>query len=406
MRAVTYQGKHKVEVTEEPIPKLEDSSDAIIRVTSTAICGSDLHLYDRALVGMKRGDILGHEFMGVVVERGDDVTHVEEEQRVVVPFVIACGECFYCSRGEYSLCDTTNPNAGLVEKLYGQSPAGLFGYTHLFGGFAGGQAEYVRVPHADVGLFAVPEDLVDDDVLFLTDILPTGWMAAENCGIAEGDVVLVAGAGPVGQLAAECALVMGAREVAIVDRVPSRLERAAELPGIVPLEEGSADLERELARLTRGRGPDAAIDAVGLEAHGGGVPGVYDRVKQRFRLQTDRTTALRTAMKAVRKGGRVSVPGVYGGVADKFPIGLLFGKGLTMTGGQTHVHRYIPQLLELIREGQINPARIIEAHMPLEDAPEAYRRFHAQELLKVVLQPQPSAPPRPRTRAGQEEAQP
>ncbi len=387
MRAVTYQGKFSVEVSDVERPRIESTTDAIVKVTSTAICGSDLHLYNRALVGMKKGDILGHEFMGVVTEVGADVTHVKVGDRVVVPFVIACGDCFFCQRHEYSLCDRTNPAAKVVERVYGHSPAGLFGYTHLFGGYPGGQAEYVRVPHADVGLFAIPDDVSDDAALFLTDILPTGWMAAENCHIQEGDVVAVSGAGPVGQFAAESALLQGAAKVIVIDSLQDRLDKAAELLGVVPLNYKRTKVARELDTLTTGRGPDAVIDAVGLEAHGGGLLGKYDRLKYMLRLHTDRPSALRVLLKAVRKGGRVSIPGVYAGVADKFPVGLIFGKGLTVTGGQTHVHAYIPLLLDLIREGKLHPERIIEAHMPLAEAPEAYRRFKNRELLKVVLQP-------------------
>ncbi len=387
MKAVVYHGKHDVRVDEVDKPRLHAPTDAIIKVTSTAICGSDLHLYDRAILGMKKGDILGHEFMGVVEDVGQDVTHVSVGDRVIVPFVIACGACWYCDQGEFSLCDNSNPNAKAVEKVYGHSPAGLFGYTHLFGGFAGGQAEYVRVPYANVGLFAIPDSMDDDHALFLTDILPTGWMAAENCQIEKGDTVLIAGAGPVGQLAAASALVQGASTVAVFDREPSRLAKVAELPGVVPIEHTGRKVQAEIKRLTAGRGADAVIDAVGMEAHGGGPVGAYDRVKQRLRMQTDRATALRTLIKAARKGGRVSIPGVYGGVADKFPIGAVFGKGLKMTGGQTHVHRYVPELIDMIADGALDPSRIISAHMPLDDAPQAYELFKDKKELKVILRP-------------------
>lgn len=387
MKAVVYHGKHDVRVEEVEKPHLQAPTDAIIKVTSTAICGSDLHLYDRAIPGMLEGDIVGHEFMGVVEDVGDGVTHVSVGDRVIVPFVIACGTCWYCEQGMQSLCDTTNPNAKILEKTYGQSGAGLFGYTHLFGGYAGGQAEFVRVPHADVGLFAIPDSMDDDHALFLTDILPTGWMAAANCEITAGDTVLIAGAGPVGQLAAASALVQGAGTVIIFDREASRLEKVAELPGVRTVEHTGRKVQDAVRGITGGRGADAVIDAVGMEAHGGGAVGAYDRVKQRLRMQTDRTTALRTLIKAARKGGRVSIPGVYGGVADKFPIGAVFGKGLTMTGGQTHVHRYVPELIDLIADGVLDPSRIISAHMPLDEAPEAYELFKDKKELKVVLRP-------------------
>lgn len=387
MKAVVYHGKHDLRVEEVPKPRLKSPTDAIIKVTSSAICGSDLHLYGRAIVGMRKGDIMGHEFMGVVEDLGADVDHVSVGDRVIVPFVIACGQCWFCEQDLQSLCDRSNPNAKAVEKLYGQSPAGLFGYTHLFGGFAGGQAEYVRVPHADAGLFAIPDSMTDDQALFLTDILPTGWMAAENCHIEEGDTVLIAGAGPVGQLAAASAVVQGAGTVAVFDRELARLDKASELPGVVPIDATGRNVHKTVSRLTGGRGADSVIDSVGMEAHGGGPVGMYDRVKQRMRLQTDRTTALRTLLKSVRKGGRVSIPGVYAGVADKFPIGAVFGKGLTVTGGQTHVHRYVPELMDMISENVIDPTRIISAHMPLEAAPQAYEAFKAKQELKVVLNP-------------------
>lgn len=387
MKAVTYHGKHDVRVDEVPRPQLESTTDAIIKVTSTAICGSDLHLYDRVIPGMREGDILGHEFMGVVEELGSEVTHVAVGDRVVVPFVIACGQCEFCVSGQYSLCDRTNPAGKILEPAYGHAPAGLFGYTQFFGGYPGGQAEYVRVPHANVGLFAVPDTMTDDDALFLTDILPTGWMAAKNCDIHDGDIVAIAGAGPVGQLAAESALLMGAKTVIVVDREQERLDAVAQLDGVVTLNARRDHVQRELRTLTSGRGPDAVIDAVGMEAGGGGALGLLDRVKQRMRIQTGRPTALRSLIKAVRKGGRVSIPGVYGGIVDSFPLGVVFGKGLTLTGGQTHVHAFIPELMEHIQEGRLNPARIAAVHLPLDQAPEAYRRFKAKEVLKVVLNP-------------------
>lgn len=389
MRAVTYHGKHDVRVDEVDEPVIFAPTDAIIRVTTAAICGSDLHLYDRALLGMKTGDILGHEFVGVVEQLGSDVTHVAVGDRVVVPFVIACGHCYFCRRGLVALCDNTNPDAGLIEPLYGHSPAGLFGYTHFFGGYPGGQAEYVRVPHADFGLFPLPDELPDELAVLLADILPTGYAAAERCDIQPGDVVAVAGAGPVGQLAALCAKQLGAREVVVIDRFEDRLELARSGAGVTAVNYREQSPERVLRELTDGRGPDAVIDAAGMESHGGGILGVYDRVKQRMRLQTDRVTALRQLMRSVRKGGRVSIPGVYAAVADKFPIGVMFGKGLTMAGGQTNVHPLVGPLMDKLTTGVLDPAFVVTKTVPLDEARDAYRRFLHKEpgYVKVLLKP-------------------
>jgi len=389
MRAVAFHGKHDVRVDDVDEPVMFAPTDAIVRVTTAAICGSDLHLYDRALPGMKTGDILGHEFVGVVEQLGSEVTHVSVGDRVVVPFVIACGHCYFCRRGLVALCDNTNPDAALIEPLYGHSPAGLFGYTHLFGGYPGGQAEYVRVPHADFGLFPLPDEVPDELAVLLADILPTGWAAAERCDIGPDDVVAIAGAGPVGQLAALSARSLGAREVVVIDRFEDRLELARGGAGVVAVNYRKQSPDRVLRELTEGRGPDVVIDAAGMEAHGGGILGVYDRVKQRMRLQTDRVTALRQLMRSVRKGGRVSIPGVYAAVADKFPIGTLFAKGLTMTGGQTNVHPLVEPLTRKLLDGSLDPSFVVTKTVSLDEAPDAYRRFLLKEpgYVKVLLKP-------------------
>ena len=390
MRAVCWQGKHKVSVEHVPDPAILNPRDAIIRVTSTAICGSDLHLYDGFIPAMAAGDILGHEFMGEVVEIGSGVTTLRVGDRVVVPFAIACGQCGLCRRGAWSLCDNSNPNAWMLEKLYGSSGAGLFGYSHLYGGYAGGQAEYVRVPFADVGPLRVPDELDDDQVLFLSDILPTGFMAAENCDIQRGDTVAVWGCGPVGLFAIRSAYLLGAERVIAIDRIPERLDLARELGPVETIDFETDDVFDRIQELTGGRGPDACIDAVGLEAHGTGSFGArYDDIKTRMRLATDRLEVLRQAIQACGKGGIVSIPGVYGGFLDNVPMGAAFAKGLTFRMGQTHVHKYMPRLLTIIEEGGIDPSVVISHHVPLDEAPEAYRMFRNKEdgCTKVVLQP-------------------
>jgi threonine dehydrogenase-like Zn-dependent dehydrogenase len=387
MKAVCWHGKRDVRVERVPDPTIINRRDAIIQVTSTAICGSDLHLYDGVIPTMASGDILGHEFMGEVVETGPGVTNLAVGDRVVVPFTIACGGCHPCEQGLWSLCDNSNPNAWMAEKMYGYSASGLFGYSHMYGGYAGGQAEYVRVPFADVGPFKLPHSLTDEQVLFLSDILPTGFMAAENCDIKPGDVVAVWGAGPVGLLAMKSAFVLGAERVIAIDRLPDRLQRARELHA------DTINFEREdvldaLKTMTGGRGPDACIDAVGLEAHGTGSLGArYDAVKMSLRIATDRLQALRQAILACGKGGTVSIPGVYGGFLDKVPMGAAFAKGLTLKMGQTHVHRYLPKLLDLIERGRIDPSFVISHELPLDSAPAAYRMFvdKADRCEKVVL---------------------
>jgi threonine dehydrogenase-like Zn-dependent dehydrogenase len=373
-----------------PDPKIINPHDAIVRVTTTAICGSDLHFYDGYIPGMHPGDVVGHEFMGEVVEVGPEVRNLHAGDRVVVPFAIACGACFFCTRQLWSLCDNSNPGAKLLEKLYGASGSGLFGYSHLYGGYAGGQAEYVRVPFAHVGAFKVPDRLSDEQVLFLSDIYPTGYMAAENCNIQPGDTVAVWGAGPVGQFAVRSALLLGAARVIAIDHYPARLEMARQANGRVEtIDFDEDDVLERLADMTSGMGPDSCIDAVGLEAHGTDVAAVYDRVKAGLFLATDRPNALRQAVQACRKGGTVSVPGVYGGLLDKFPFGAAFAKGLTLRMGQTHVHRYMPPLLETIQRGAIDPTFVITHRFPLDLAPAAYRLFSDDKdrCIKVVLKP-------------------
>ena len=390
MKAVCWQGKHKVGIERVPDPEILNPRDAIVRVTSTAICGSDLHLYDGFIPSMARGDILGHEFMGEVVEVGSGVTSLDIGDRVVVPFAIACGQCGMCRRGAWSLCDNSNPNAWMLEKLYGASGAGLFGYSHLYGGYAGGQAEYVRVPFADIGPLKVPDELDDDQVLFLGDILPTGFMAAENCDIQRGDTVAVWGCGPVGLFAIRSAALLGAERVIAIDRLPERLDLARELGPVDTLNFETDDILDRLREMTGGRGPDACIDAVGLEAHGAGSLGArYDDLKTRMHLATDRLEVLRQAIQACGKGGVVSIPGVYGGFLDNVPMGAAFAKGLTLRMGQTHVHKYMPRLLTIIEEGGIDPSFVISHHVSLDDAPEAYRMFRDKTdgCTKVVMRP-------------------
>ncbi|WP_025745721.1 zinc-dependent alcohol dehydrogenase [Kallotenue papyrolyticum] len=390
MKAVCWHGIGEVRVESVPDPQILNPRDAIIKVTSTAICGSDLHLYNGYIPAVERGDILGHEFMGEVVEVGSQVRNLQVGDRVVVPFPIACGNCFFCRRELWSLCDNSNPNAWMAEQLWGYSPAGIFGYSHLVGGYAGGQAEYVRVPFADVGPYKVPEGLSDEQVLFLTDILPTGYMAAENCNIQPGDTVAVWGCGPVGQFAIKSAYLLGAERVIAIDRVPERLRLAREQGGAEVLNYTEVDVGDALKELTGGRGPDAAIDAVGMEAHNVGIDYIYDRVKQALMLETDRPTALRQAILYCRKGGTVSVAGVYGGFLDKIPFGAIMNKGLTITSGQTHVHRYLRPLMEQIERGAIDPSFIITHRLPLDEAPRAYELFKKKQdgCIKVVLKPE------------------
>ncbi|HEX6979781.1 MAG TPA: zinc-dependent alcohol dehydrogenase [Alphaproteobacteria bacterium] len=391
MKALCWHGKGDVRVDTVPDPGIEDPGDVIVKVSSTAICGSDLHLYDGYIPGMAEGDILGHEFMGEVVEVGADVQRLRKGDRVVVPFPIACGECFFCQRELYSCCDATNPNAEMAAKVYGYATAGIFGYSHLTGGYAGGQAEYVRVPHADVGPLKVPEGMADEQVLFLSDILPTGWMAALNCDIQPGDTVAVWGCGPVGQFAIASARLLGAERIVAIDRVPERLALARSWAGATDaIHFVDEEVYDRLQTMTEGRGPDACIDAVGMEAHGWGeFDAALDRAKAFFYLATDRAAALRQILMCCRKGGNVSVAGVYGGAIDKFPFGAVMQKGLTIRSGQTHVQRYMRPLLERIRQGEIDPAFIVTHRAALDDGPAAYRTFRdkANGCIKVVMTP-------------------
>src|ERR1019366_89497 len=378
MKAVCWYGKKDVRVENVPEPKLITKRDAIIKTTLTAICGSDLHLYHGVIPTMKEGDILGHEFMGEVVEVGTEVPNLKKGDRVVVPFCIACGNCFFCRNQMTSLCDNSNPNAAMADKLYGSSGAGLFGYSHLYGGYAGGQAQYVRVPFADVGPMKVPESLSDEQALFLTDIFPTGYMAAENCNIRQGDIVAVWGCGPVGQFAIRSAFLLGAERVIAIDNVEPRLALAKK-GGAEVLNYDDGDIDERLRTMNAGRGPDSCIDAVGLEAHGTSIDAIYDYAKMAVKLETDRTHALRQAIYACRKGGTVSVPGVYGGFVDKFPLGIAFSKGLTFKMGQTNVHRYLKPLMERVEKGEIDPSFVITHRLGLDDGADGYSTFDAQD---------------------------
>jgi threonine dehydrogenase-like Zn-dependent dehydrogenase len=389
MRANCWNGVTDVRIEEVPDPRILNPRDVIIRVTSTAICGSDVHLYDGYIPTMMKGDILGHEFMGEVVEVGRGVGNLKVGDRVVNPFPIACGACFFCQSKEFSLCENSNPNAWMAEKLWGHSPAGLFGYSHMLGGYAGGQAEFARIPYADVGPIKVPDHLSDEQVLFLSDIFPTGYMGAENCSIKPGDTIAVWGCGPVGLFAIASAYILGAERVIAIDRFAERLRKAHEKCNAVTLNYDEVDVQEALRELTGGRGPDACIDAVGMEAHGHGVFATYDRVKKAMMMATDRPTALREAILACRNGGIVSIPGVYGGFLDKLPFGAVVNKALTIKTGQTHVQRYLKPLLDLIEQGRIDPSFVISHTMPLDKAPEAYAMFRDKqdECIKVVLKP-------------------
>jgi threonine dehydrogenase-like Zn-dependent dehydrogenase len=390
MKALCWFGKTDVRVENVPDPKILNPRDAIIKITSTAICGSDLHLYDGYIPTMQKGDILGHEPMGEVVEVGSENKKLKVGDRVVVPFTISCGNCFFCRKELWSLCDNSNPKAWIAEKLYGFSPAGLFGYSHMTGGYAGGQAEYLRVPFADVGPLKIPEGIADEQVLFLSDIFPTGYMAAENCDIQPGDTIAVWGCGPVGQFAIKSAYLLGAERVIAIDRVPERL-RMAEIEGRAEtLDFDDEDIFDKLKEMTGGRGPDACIDAVGMEAHGtGSLDAMYDRAKAAMFLATDRPHALRQAIHSCRKGGTVSIPGVYGGFLDKIPFGAAFNKGLTIKMGQTHMQRYMRPLLERIQKGEIDASFVITHRMKLDDAPEGYKMFRDKQdnCIKIVLKP-------------------
>ena len=389
MKAVCWEGTDNITVERVPDPAIINPRDAIVRVTSTAICGSDLHLMDGFIPTMKAGDILGHEFMGEVVDVGPDNNRLKIGDRVVVPFTIACGRCFFCDRQLWSACDNSNPNAWMAEKLYGAAASGLFGYSHMMGGYAGGQAEYVRVPFADVGPLKVPPQLSDEQVLFLSDIFPTGYMAAENCNIQPGDTVAVWGCGPVGQFAIKSAWMLGAGRVVAIDRQPERLRMAGDQGKAETINYERQDVFEALKTMTGGHGPDACIDAVGLEAHGTSFDYYYDKAKTAAFLATDRVSALRQAITCCRKGGTVSIPGVYGGFLDKVPLGAAFHKGLTMRMGQTHMMRYMAPLLDRVARGEIDPSFVITHRLRLADAPGAYRMFRDKrdECIKVVMKP-------------------
>jgi threonine dehydrogenase-like Zn-dependent dehydrogenase len=390
MKANCWMGNKKVQVQDVPEPKLLNRRDAIVRVTSTAICGSDLHLFNGFIPTLESGDVLGHEFMGEVMEVGPDVKNLKPGDRVVVPFPIACGRCRSCREHNYSLCENSNPNAWMAEKLWGYSPSGLFGYSHMLGGFAGGQAEYVRVPFADVGPLKVPNGLEDEQVLFLSDIFPTGYMAAENCDIEPGDTVAVWGCGPVAQFAIQSAWMLGAGRVIAIDRVAERLAMAEKHGKAETINFENEDVYEKLQELTKGRGPDRCIDAVGCEAHGGGgLDAVMDKAKAAVMLTTDRAHVLRQAIYCCRKGGQISVPGAYVGAPDKIPFGAFMNKGLTMKSGQTHMQRYMKPLLEKIEQGKIDPSFVITHRVPLAEAPAAYKTFRDKEdgCIKVVIKP-------------------
>ena len=388
MKANCWYGKQKVEVVDVPDPKILNQGDAIVKITSTAICGSDLHLYNGFVPTMEKGDILGHEFMGEIVEVGKAVKKVRVGDRVVVAFPIACGNCFFCQKEMYSLCENTNPNAWMAERFFGHSPAGIFGYSHLTGGFAGGQAEYARVPFADVGTIKIENGLSDEQVLFLSDIFPTGYMAAENCNIQPGDTVAIWGCGPVGQFAIRSAFLLGAERVLAIDRVPERLQMARE-GGADTINYEEADVYDLLMQHTGGRGPDSCMDAVGLEAHMPGPLYYYDRLKQAMMLESDRPIALREAIMACRNGGTVSIPGVYGGLIDKVPMGAVMNKALTIKTGQTHTQRYLRPLLKRIKNGEIDPSFVVTHRMKLAEAPRGFATFNYKEdgCIKIVLTP-------------------
>ena len=389
MRAVTWHGRHDVRVDTVPDPEIVNPRDAIIKITSTAICGSDLHLYDGYIPAMRAGDVLGHEPMGEVVEVGPKST-LKKGQKVVIPFTISCGDCFFCKKQQYSACDNSNPAETFEasDLMMGKPMGAAFGYAHLTGGYAGGQAEYLRVPYSDVGPIVVPDGVEDDKVLFLSDILPTGWMAAENADIEEGDTVAVWGAGPVGLFAVQSAFILGAHRVISIDHYPNRLQLAKQM-GAEILDYREVDVRAALDEMTGGIGPDAVIDCVGMESHGIAIDNVADTVKAHLLLGTERPHALRQAILACRKGGRVSIPGVYGGFADKFPLGQLMEKGLTVKSGQTHVQKYTKPLLELIMEGKIDTTFLISHHASIEDAPDMYKHWHDDQntFTKIVLKP-------------------
>ncbi len=387
MRALTWEGKHEIALKHVYDPKILNPLDAIVKVTTTAICGSDLHLYNGYIPTMKKGDIMGHETMGEVVEVGSMVHNIKVGDKIVIPFDIGCGSCLHCHDQEYSACDNSNPNFMIPEKLYGSSGSGIFGYSHMYGGYAGGQAEYIRVPYADTNSLVIPPGIEDEKVLFLSDIFPTGYMAAINCNIKPGDTVAVWGCGPVGLMSIKSAFLLGAERVIAIDHFPGRLNKARACGAEVINFESEEEVLETIKYLTGGRGPDSCIDAVGMEAHGHTVLNAIDTVKQKVKLGTDRPDALRFAIQSCRKGGSVSVPGVYGGLLDKFPFGAAFGKGLTFKMGQTHVQKYMEELLNLVLEDKVDLADVISHRLTLEDGPSAYKHFNEEkdEFIKVVM---------------------
>lgn len=389
MKAVCWHGATDVRVETVPDPKILNPRDAILKVTATTICGSDLHIYDGYIPSMKPGDIIGHEFMGEIVEIGSEVKKLKKGDRVVVSSIIGCGQCAHCVQQEWSLCDNSNPNGGLQEPIFGFGTAGIFGYSHLFGGYAGAQAEYVRIPFADYGAIKVPQELTDEQALPISDAFPTGYMGADLCNIQPGDTVAVWGAGPVGQFTMLSAYLMGAERVIAIDRVPERLRLAKEFARAETINFEEVDAGEALKEMTSGRGPDACVDAVGMEAHGMGLEGFYDRVKQAVRIETDRPNVLRQMIVACRKGGTLSVMGVYGGFIDKVPMGAAFNKGLTIRMGQMHGQRYIPKLIEHVMNGDVDSARVFTHQLPLEEAKRGYEMFkHKQDnCIKVLLKP-------------------
>jgi threonine dehydrogenase-like Zn-dependent dehydrogenase len=380
------------------MPRILSPRDAIVRITLTTVCGSDLHLYDGFVPTMQKGDILGHEIVGEVVELGSEVRNLAIGDRVVVVSIIACGRCWYCKNQEYSLCDNSNPNAAMMEKVYNFSTAGIFGYSHMFGGYAGAQADYLRVPFADVGAFKIPDGMTDEQALACSDVFPTGFMGAEICNIKPGDIVAVWGCGPVGQFVIKSAMLLGAEQVIAIDNVPERLQMAARASGATPLNHDQVDLYDALKTMTAGRGPDACVDAVGMEAHGfSWVMSAYDKLKTMLMMETERAHVIRAMIQACRKGGNLSVMGVYGMVVDKFPLGVAFNKGLKWNMGQQHGQRYVPRLFEYWKQGKVDPAFVFTHHLPLSQASDAYRIFRdkRQRCVKVALRPDAVAPPAP-----------
>ena len=390
MKALCWHGKKDIRCDTVPDPQIENPRDAIIKVTTCAICGSDLHLFNGFIPGMMRGDIVGHEFMGEVMEVGSDIKKLKPGDRVVVPFTIICGECEQCRRGNFSVCERTNRNRAIADKVFGHATAGLFGYTHLTGGYAGGQAQYVRVPYADVGPVRIPAGMPDDQALFLGDIFPTGWQAAVQCDIQPEDTVAIWGAGPVGQFTIRSAVLLGAKQVIAIDRLPERLSMA-QAGGAIPVNFEEESVIERLQELTHGKGPDKCIDAVGLEAHVGmkHLDSFYDRAKQTLMLESDRPHVLREMIYVCRPAGVLSVPGVYGGLIDKFPMGALMQKGLTVRTGQTHVNKWAHDLLRRIVEGDIDPSFVVTHTASLEQGPDLYKTFRDKEdgCIKVVLKP-------------------